>query len=209
MLEAGRLASEALYLETLTGREPKPSALSTIATPGRALSVVSSTMSSVNWWITTSFWGSGSARDQLREPGGRRVDLGRVDPADDLAGHLAVGHAPLGVERQPHVGLAQPLAQPRRLGEEVRATRLDVEHEQRLGAPRGAQVAADHRVGLAQVVAAAVARIVRGDDRDQLERGHDRAAAAAYGLAWRMSCATAWSGVPMPSAPSSTSCGAP
>ena len=80
-------------------------------------------MSSVNWWITTSFSGSPSRCGELRQPRGHGVDLARVDAADHLARHLSGLHPPLGVEREADVRLAQPALQPRGLGEEVRAPR--------------------------------------------------------------------------------------
>ena len=62
------------------------------------------------------------------------VDVLGLDRADPGAGHRA-GRVPLGVEREADVGLAQPAVEVARLGEEVGVPGLDVEHEQRLGAP--------------------------------------------------------------------------
>ena len=48
----------AWYFERFAEREPKPSALSTIASWSRGFSAASSTIPSVNWWTMKSFCGS-------------------------------------------------------------------------------------------------------------------------------------------------------
>ncbi len=96
-------------------------------------------------------------------------------------GTSPAGDAPLGVEREPDVGLAQPALQPRRLGEEVRAAGLDVEQQQHVVAPRGAQVAPDHGVGLAAAVHAVLAGVGVRDHGDQLHRRKHRPAPALIG----------------------------
>ena len=111
------------------------------------------------------------ARAQLREPRRGGVHLARVDAPDHLAGDLAGTDAPLRVEREAHVRLAQPPLQPRRLVEEVRAAGLDVEQQEHPVAPGGAQVAVDDPRRLARAVHAVVARVRVGDDGDELERG--------------------------------------
>ena len=67
----GRLAGELAVLgDFLPAASPKPSTLRTVASPSRGLSRCSSTMSSVNWWITNSFsgrsWRSTSWASQAR-----------------------------------------------------------------------------------------------------------------------------------------------
>ena len=105
-----------------------------------------------------------------------------VDVPDDLPGDLAVAHAPLRVQREAHVGLLEPLLQPRRLREEVRAPGLDVEQQQRLRLAGRLEVAADHGVGLARAVHAVLARVGVGDHRDQLERREHRTVLALVRL---------------------------
>jgi hypothetical protein len=101
------------------------------------------------------------------------VDLRRRDRADHRAGLGARG-VPLGIERDPDVGLAQPAVEVPDLVEEVRVAGLDVEHEQRLGAACRAQVAADDRVALAGAVGAVLARVRIGHRGDELHRGQHR-----------------------------------
>ena len=161
-------------------------------------------MSSVNWWISRSFCGSLRRLVSLLSQSVVALTSRAVDAADHLAGDLARAHPPLGVEREPDVGLLEVLAQALGLGEEVAAAGLDVEDQQRLGLAGGLQVAADDRIRLAQVVAAVLAGAGGGDDRDQLHRRHHgpRLALVALGLLGELACVIA-AGEPMPSAPSS------
>ena len=122
-----------------------------------------------------SFCGSFRLHGELRQPRRHRVDLARVDVPDHLTGHLARAHPPLGVEREADVGLLEPALEAPRLGEEVRAPGLDVEHQQRLRLACRAVVAVDDRGVLARVVALALARVGGGGDRDQLHGGEHRA----------------------------------
>ena len=112
-------------------------------------------MSSVNWWISNSFWGRLWRCTSWSSHAVVALTSRALDAADHVARHLTGAHPPFGVQCEPDVGLLEPLAQPLGLGEEVRAAGLDVEDQQRLGLARRLQVAADHRVGLAQVVAIA------------------------------------------------------
>ena len=112
-------------------------------------------MSSVNSWTSSSFCGSLYRVTSWSSQA--VVALTSREPTLPITwpGTWPGRHPPLGVQRQADVGLLEPLAQPLGLGEEVRAAGLDVEDQQRLGLARGLQVAADHRVRLAQVVAVA------------------------------------------------------
>jgi hypothetical protein len=103
-----------------------------------------------------------------RDVAGDRVDVVRLHRADLRAGH-GPGRVPLGVEREADVGLAQPAVEVARLGQEVGVAWLDVEHQQRLRAPRGGKVAADNGVALARAVQPVHAWVVVGDVRQQLE----------------------------------------
>src|ERR687898_2268211 len=114
------------------------------------------------------------AADQSGQPARDLVDGRGVGGADLLRRQQRRLHAPLGVERQADVRLAQPALQRLRLLEERRVAGLDVEQQQHLVRPRHPQVAPDRRVVLAYRVVPAVAGLAGHDRGDQLEGGQDR-----------------------------------
>ena len=114
---------------------------------------------------------------------GRQVRPGLVHDrcvgrADHLARDLVPAHAPLRVERQPHVRLAQVRLIGAHLVHEPCPARLDVENQQRLGPARLGQVAVDQVAALPVAVLAVVAGRGRDQGCDQLEGRHHRAAGA-------------------------------
>jgi len=64
------------------------------------------------------------------EVGGHRVDLRCADGADRAAGHRAVRHPPLRIEREPDMRLHEVRPQLAHLAEEVTAPRLDIQHDE-------------------------------------------------------------------------------
>ena len=110
-------------------------------------------MSSVNWWTTTSFSGR-SARFASAASSHAVVALTSRESTRPITSPGTwpgrIRHS--GSSARPTSGSRSQLLQPRRLREEVRAPRLDVEQQQRLRPAGRAQVAVDHRVGLARAV---------------------------------------------------------
>ena len=132
-------------------------------------------MSSVNWWMRKSFCGSFPCTASCDSHAETALTSRASTCPITWPGHLARPHPPLGVEGEADVGLLEPALEAPRLGEEVRAPGLDVEHQQRLRLARRAEVAVDDRGVLARVVALALARVGGGGDRDQLHGGEHRA----------------------------------
>ena len=118
--------------------------------------------------------GQSSLPGELSQPRSDRVHLVDTDRTDLAHVDLIGGEAPLGVEREPDVRLRQQLLVPLRLGEEVGAPRLQVEHHVHTSPPGGVDPRAqigDLRLGRVVAVWSRGGRRHRGDD---LERRHDR-----------------------------------